>query len=89
MSGEPQDAGSWVAIAGFVVAAVGLLVLLLTLLVLHEQTTQTRNQAFQNVTSQYLELDRLFFENPELKPYFYDGWPVDEGDPKLFAKLYT
>jgi hypothetical protein len=39
-----------------------------------------QGQTCQAVYSQTLELDRFFFDHPQLRKYFYDGENPPEGD---------
>ena len=54
-----------------------------------QQTEQlnhsVRLETYQRVYDKMLEIDLFFVENPELKPYFYHGKPVD--DKKQRQKL--
>lgn len=40
----------------------------------------TRASVYNSINSQMLELDRFFVENPDLKPYFYEGKEISETD---------
>ena len=39
----------------------------------------TRGQVYQALSSAMLDIDRLFVERPELRPYFYDGVDIPCG----------
>jgi hypothetical protein len=41
---------------------------------------QTQLQRTQSVMDQMLELDKLFIEHPDLRPYFYEGQEIRQGD---------
>jgi hypothetical protein len=41
---------------------------------------QTQALTTQSVMNQLLQLDNLFINNPELRPYFYYGKEISEGD---------
>lgn len=43
---------------------------------------QLENSAFQTINEQMLEQDKIFIENPEIRPYFYDGVSFSDEDRK-------
>lgn len=71
---------------------VALVIGLSPIFIIYRQTSeisqQTRNSAlslensvYQTITTQEMEFDRLFVENPKLRPYFFSGLEIKEGDP--------
>ena len=69
----------WITAIYTVVTAVGLLVVWQTL-------SATNNSLKYNVyitsTNWTLEIDKMFFANPELRPYFYEGKDIAPTDPQ-------
>lgn len=62
---------------------------LISLIIIYTQTraitTQTKNSAaslhssaYQAITTQEMEVDKLFVENPTLRPYFFSGKEIRE-----------
>lgn len=43
--------------------------------------------AYANIGAFTLDLDKIFIENPELRPYFYHGWEITETDTKYHAVM--
>jgi hypothetical protein len=37
---------------------------------------------YRDISSSMQDIDRIFFENPQLRPYFYDNALIDKGDPE-------
>ena len=47
----------------------------------------TRGSAQDRLYAHYMEVCKLFMQNPHLRPYFYDGVAVPENDRKLRAEV--
>lgn len=59
-----------------------------------EQTIQTKlsrdavqAQTWQILTQQGSDISRIFLDHPNLRPYFYDGKPLDKTDPNFNAVM--
>ena len=52
-----------------------------------EMTKATNAGVYQNVTVSMFQIDQLFIENPELRPYFYSNLEIPKNS-KLQAKVY-
>lgn len=85
------------SIAEGVVSIVTLITILISLYLVLRQTQEMTEQSaasvhatisstYQAISSQAIEINRIFFDHPDLKPYFYDNVPPPE-DPLLRAKL--
>ncbi|MES2905741.1 MAG: hypothetical protein V4691_01720 [Pseudomonadota bacterium] len=74
-------------LAGIVVTVIGLIAIYATLSVSNKQMEQSIKQTkltLHDKTLGYaLELDRIFIENPDLRPYFYENRDITEKDPKF------
>lgn len=53
---------------------------------LENNTLLARASFYRGVTKLFMELDRIFLENPEWRPYFYENKPI-EGDVPLKTRL--
>lgn len=66
------------------VAAAGSAILIPTLVSLTQQTRAMRDQSeflsIQIFSDNVLELDRVFIDRPEMRPYFYEGRDIEELD---------
>ncbi len=87
MSGtELADLAQWLQVAQSVVAIIGLPILILTLLMIWRQAQYAHHtamsQVYQNTASDFGVLQRYFMDNPEYRPYFYDGKSIDPLDPE-------
>jgi hypothetical protein len=47
------------------------------------------SNVYQNVTLQIFALDEIFIDHPELRPYFYSGKDISEGNPDYQRALAT
>ena len=69
-----------------VVAIIGLPILTLTLLMIGRQAQYahhtTMSQVYQNTADGFATVQRYFMDNPEYRPYFYDGKSIDVVDPE-------
>lgn len=80
-----------------IISIAGFAILIITLVFLTRQTremaTQTRHvgdslkgNAYGSVASQMFAVDRVFINEPELRPYFYSGRDISNDDP-LYDKV--
>lgn len=80
------DLAQWLQVAQSIVAIVGLPILILTLLMIWRQAQYTHHaamsQVYQNTANDFANVQRYFMENPEYRPYFYDGKSLDTFDPE-------
>lgn len=67
------DAAGWQAIAAVVGTPLVVGSLVLLIIQSRRETETTRASVHQSITDSMLEIDRLFFENPRYRRYFYDG----------------
>src|SRR5581483_5227997 len=58
---------------------------IISLYLLNRQTRVFNHQLMesisQNVTDYALEISRIFLQNPDMRPYFFSGKPIDESHP--------
>lgn len=57
-----------------------------------QNTKMTKNMQasmHSTITIQTLEMDKIFLANPEIRPYFYDGWevPDEKKNARIFNKI--
>jgi hypothetical protein len=68
---------NWILLASVVINGLAFVGLIVSLLLLRAQGLAQRDAtlviAYQNVTAQMADMNRLFLENVDLRPYFYDG----------------
>lgn len=71
-----------------VISLLGLISLIIIYIQTREITAQTKNSAaslhstaYQAVTTQEMEVDKLFIEHPTLRPYFFSGKEIREDSP--------
>lgn len=80
------DLTQWLQVAQSVVAIIGFPILILTLLMIWRQAQYTHHaamsQVYQNTANDFATVQRYFVENPEYRPYFYDGKSLDMSDPE-------
>ena len=80
------DLAQWLQVAQSVVAIIGFPILILTLLMIWRQAQYTHHaamsQVYQNTANDFATVQRYFIENPEYRPYFYDGKSLDALDPE-------
>jgi hypothetical protein len=78
------------SIGSFVTVCITLILLVLQNRVIVAQTKYTlesvESNVFGVVTNQNLAADAIFINNPELRPYFYEGQDITEADP-LYNKV--
>jgi hypothetical protein len=78
------DLAQWLELTQSVVAIVGLPILILTLLMIARQARYqhhaTMSQVYQNTANDFSTIQRYFIDNPEYRPYFYDGKNIDAVD---------
>jgi len=43
--------------------------------------TATMASLYENIISKMLDIDKIFFDDPGMKPYFYKNQKIDENDP--------
>lgn len=71
--------------AGFITVIVSLAFLLRQTREMVKQTQfvaeSLRSNAYGVIAEQVFEVDRIFVENPGLRPYFYSGQDISEDDP--------
>ncbi|MDR1779056.1 MAG: hypothetical protein LBR14_04855 [Clostridiales Family XIII bacterium] len=41
-----------------------------------------QEQTYQEFVATWFELDKFFIDDPELRKYFYENYPLEESDPK-------
>jgi hypothetical protein len=58
------------------------------LLQTQQLTDSLANTALTNISNRDFEMSKIFFDQPELLPYFFDGKNIDEKD-KLYEKAYA
>ena len=74
------------------VAILGFVGIIISLLYLAKQTKEAtrqsksleesiRVQVYQGISSDMLEIDRVFIEHPELRPYFYESIELSQDSP--------
>jgi hypothetical protein len=80
------DLAEWLQVTQSVVAIIGLPILTLTLLMIGRQAQYAHHtamsQVYQNTANDFSTLQRYFMDNPEYRPYFYDGKSIDAIDPE-------
>lgn len=80
-----------------VVALFSLATVVLTIVLVVRQTREMTRQSiyaaygtagniYKDVSIQMMEIDRLFFEHPELRPYFYENQPLPD-DPREMTRI--
>ncbi len=80
-----------------IVAIFSLATVVLTIVLVVRQTREMTRQSiysaygtagniYKDVSIQMMEIDRLFFEHPEIRPYFYDNQPPPD-DPHEAARI--
>jgi len=81
-----EDLAQWLQVAQSIVAIIGLPILTLTLLMIWRQAQYAHHtamsQVYQNTANDFAALQRYFMDNPEYRPYFYDGKGIDALDPE-------
>src|ERR1700752_2309139 len=86
MSTELADLAKWLEATQSVVAIIGLPILTLTLLMIGCQAQYAHHtamsQGYQNTADGVATVQRYFMDNPEYRPYFYDGKSIDAVDPE-------
>ncbi len=74
-----------ISVGSFVTVCVTLVFLVLQNRIIVAQTKyasqSVESNVFSTVTSQNLSTDEIFLKYPELRPYFYQGKDIKEGDP--------
>lgn len=67
------------------ISIAGSIGVIVSLWLLKRQTGVFRSQLMeslsQSLTSYSLEISRLFLQQPDLRPYFFAGQPIEEGHP--------
>jgi hypothetical protein len=58
------------------------------LLQTQQLTDSLANTALTNISNRDFEMSKMFFDQPELLPYFFDGQNIDEND-KRYEKVYA
>ena len=80
------DLARWLEVAQSVVAIIGLPILTLTLVMIWRQALYAHHtamsQVYQNTANDFSTVQRYFIDNPEYRPYFYDGKSIDAVDPE-------
>jgi hypothetical protein len=83
---ELGDLAQWLQVAQSVVAIIGLPILILTLVMIWRQALYAHHtamsQVYQNTANDFSTVQRYFIDNPEYRPYFYDGKNIDAVDPE-------
>ena len=74
----------WTAIAQVLASVIGFFFVGYQLLLLGRNT---RGSAQDRLYAHYMEVCKLFMQNPHLRPYFYDNMLVPADDPKLRAEV--
>ena len=86
MSTELADLAKWLEVTQSVVAIIGLPILTLTLLMIGRQPQYAHHtamsQIYQNTADGFATVQRYFMDNPEYRPYFYNGKSIDAVDPE-------
>jgi hypothetical protein len=82
---RPDKFGRWVAIISQVIAALSLLVLAGGIWFAIDQAKEVRESidasTYNTITTQLLEINKIFVEHPELQRYINDKVDVKKGDP--------
>jgi hypothetical protein len=66
----------WVGAIATAVGAVGTIISLIFLYSqLRDIKSSVRSSTYLNLYEQMIEIDKFFFDHPELRPYFYEGKP--------------
>jgi hypothetical protein len=75
---------------GLVISALGFTAVIVSIRTAQAQMScseiQTSLLVKDRTLANVLALDRIFFDHPELRPYFYEGKDLDEADP-LYPKV--
>jgi hypothetical protein len=83
---EVGDLAQWLQGAQSVVAVIGLPILALTLLMIWRQAQYAHHaamsQVYQNTANDFAIFQRYFMDNPEYRPYFYEGRDIDASHPE-------
>jgi len=82
-------------IISLIISGLGLVSIILLIIQTRAMTTQTKqlsdsleSAALTNISSQEFEINKIFFEHPELRPYFFDGKDIDETN-KDYARVFA
>jgi|SRR5215213_8309741 len=73
-----------VSILGFALVSLGLL---LNYCESGKVTKSVRANVQHGMVTQVTNLDRIFVEKPELRPYFYDSQEIDQKDPRKYQQV--
>jgi len=84
-----EEAALMATIVQGVVSVITIVTVLISIACLYRKSRETTGQSaasvhanvsstYQAISVQAMELDKIFFEHPELKPYFYDNAPPPE-----------
>ena len=75
------------------ISALGFLGLIVSVLILNNQTNQATKATFatvyQGIAAQMQDLDKLFIEMPDLRPYIYRGKPLPDDERERDKVLAT
>ena len=73
-------------ICSAIIGVLGLPALVISLVMVRKQlklaANANRATVYQSVPQLMIEIDRLFVDRPELKPYFYRNKPISKDDPE-------
>lgn len=75
---------AWPAVAQVLASVIGFFFVGYQLFLLGRNT---RGSAQDRLYAHYMEVCKLFMQNPHLRPYFYDNMPVPADDRKLRAEV--
>lgn len=74
-----------ISVGSFVTVCITLVFLVLQNRIIVGQTRfalqSVESSVFSTITGQNLETDKMFFQYPELRPYFYQGKDIEDSDP--------
>ena len=70
-----------------VISALGLISIVLLINQTRQLSNSLESTVHQAITNQMLEVNRIFIENPDLRPYFYSGKAISPQDPNLAKAL--
>jgi len=59
---------------------ISLLSLIFVVVQVRQTTVSMQASMYATIATQTLEMDKMFIEKPELRPYFYDGQDIKKGD---------
>ena len=87
------DAAGWQAIAAVVGTPLVVGSLVLLIIQSRRETETTRASVHQSITESMLDIDRAFFEHPELRPCFYESAdtptdPIDRSRALALAEMF-